>query len=273
MFIQTKIAKIMKIGVFDSGLGGLVITKAFTDTMPEYDYVYYGDTAHLPYGEKTSAQILSYTIEAVKFLISQNCGLIIIACNTATSIALRYLQQRFIPSFAPDIKVLGVVIPTVEEALLDNASRVGVLATNATVRSHIYQEELKKIKPELEVFEIASPELVPAIEHNDFVEAEKAAEKYVKKFDNIDSLILGCTHYPLLKTIFRQKVSEKVRVVSQDELMGKKLKNYLQRHIEIDICLSRNSERRILVSSLNQYYKEVAERLLPNVIVKEVDNA
>ena len=148
----------MKIGVFDSGLGGLVVTKAFINALPEYDYVYYGDTEHLPYGEKTSGQILSYTIEAIKFLISQNCGLIIIACNTATSIALRYLQQRFIPSFAPDVKVLGVVIPTVEEALLDNAQKVGVVATNATVRSHIYEQELHKIKPDLEVREIAAPE-------------------------------------------------------------------------------------------------------------------
>ena len=111
----------MRIGVFDSGLGGLVITKSFIETLPEYDYVYYGDTANLPYGEKSSAQILSYTIDAVKFLISQKCGLIIIACNTATSIALRYIQQRFIPEFAPDIKVLGVVIPTVETALLSGA--------------------------------------------------------------------------------------------------------------------------------------------------------
>lgn len=263
----------MKIGVFDSGLGGLVITKAFIEALPEYDYVYYGDTAHLPYGEKKSADILSYTIGAIKFLISQNCGLIIIACNTATSIALRYLQQRFIPSFAPDIKVLGVVIPTVEEALVDNAVRVGVLATEATVRSRIYQEELHKIKPELEVFEIASPELVPAIENNDFVTAEKAAKEYAQKFENIDSLILGCTHYPLLKTVFRRVLSEKVRVVSQDELMGAKLKDYLRRHIEIDICLSRNAERKILVSNLNNHYQEVAERLLPNVEVKEAKNA
>lgn len=259
----------MKIGVFDSGLGGLVITKAFIETLPEYDYVYYGDTEHLPYGEKTSAQILSYTIEAIKFLISQNCGLIIIACNTATSIALRYLQQRFIPSFAPDVKVLGVVIPTVEEALIDNASRVGVLATEATVRSRIYQEELQKIKPELEVFETASPELVPAIENNDFATAEKAAKKYAQKFKNIDSLILGCTHYPLLKTVFRKALPEKVRVVSQDELMGAKLKDYLRRHIEIDICLSRNAEYTVLVSRLNRHYQEVAERLLPKVEVKE----
>lgn len=263
----------MKIGVFDSGLGGLVITKAFIEALPEYDYVYYGDTARLPYGEKTSGQILSYTIEAIKFLIAQNCGLIIIACNTATSIALRYLQQRFIPSFAPDIKVLGVVIPTVEEALLDNASKVGVLATNATVRSHIYREELHKLKPELDVCEIASPELVPALENNDFSAASAAAKNYAAQFDNIDSLILGCTHYPLLKAAFRRFLPEKVRVVSQDELMGAKLKDYLHRHIEIDICLSRNSELTVFVSHLNQHYQKVAAALIPELKIIEAANA
>lgn len=259
----------MKIGVFDSGLGGLVITRAFVEALPEYDYVYYGDTARLPYGEKTSGQILSYTIEAVKFLIAQNCGLIIIACNTATSIALRYLQQRFIPSFSPDTKVLGVVIPTVEEAAAGNAARVGVLATNATVRSHIYQTELQKINPTVEVFETAAPALVPAIEANDFAAAEKAAAEYVRAFDNIDSLILGCTHYPLLKTTFRRLVSEKTRVVSQDELMGAKLRNYLERHIEIDITLSRGGSLKAIVSRLNDHYNEVAGRLFPGIVLEE----
>ena len=132
----------MKIGIFDSGLGGLVISKSFKDLMPEYDYVYYGDTKNLPYGDKEATQILHYTIDAVKFLISQKCGLIIIACNTATAIALRYIQQRFIPSYAPDVKVLGVVIPTVEEAIQSNTHHIGVLATEATLNSHIYKAEL-----------------------------------------------------------------------------------------------------------------------------------
>lgn len=258
----------MKIGVFDSGLGGLVVTKAFINALPEYDYVYYGDTEHLPYGEKTSGQILSYTIEAIKFLISQNCGLIIIACNTATSIALRYLQQRFIPSFAPDVKVLGVVIPTVEEALLDNAQKVGVVATNATVRSHIYEQELHKIKPDLEVREIGAPELVPFIEADNFAEAKKAALGYAKKFEDVDSLILGCTHYPLLKEYFREALP-KVRIISQDELMGAKLANYLERHIEIDICLSRNRDYKFLVSNWNEHYQKVAAMLFPGIPVRE----
>lgn len=260
----------MKIGVFDSGLGGLVITKAFVDAMPDYDYIYYGDTLNLPYGEKTSEQVLAYTIKAMKFLIKQNCGLIIIACNTATSIALRYLQQKFIPSYAPDVKVLGVVIPTVEEALEDNAKRIGVLATKATVNSHIYQQELLKINPDLEIFEIASPELVPAIENNDFATAHKFAEQYAKQFENINSLILGCTHYPLLKTKLREVCGEGVKIVSQDELMGKKLADYLNRHIEIDICLSRNNHLDILVSQNGEHYREVAKSLFPNIDIKEV---
>ena len=154
--LKTKALK-MKIGVFDSGLGGLVITKAFIESMPQYDYLYYGDSRHLPYGEKTSGRILSYTLAAMRRLIARDCKIIIIACNTATSIALRYLQQRFLPLEAPDVKVLGVVIPTVEVAIENGARRVGVAATTATVRSHIYQTELHKLNPGLAVTEIAVP--------------------------------------------------------------------------------------------------------------------
>ena len=263
----------MKIGVFDSGLGGLVITKALRETLPEYDYIYYGDTQNLPYGEKNSAEILSYTIEAIKFLIAQKCSLIIIACNTATAIALRYLQQKFVPSFSPDTKILGVVIPTVEEALLGNAQRVGVLATNATVRAHIYEAELHKIKPSLEVFEVAAPKLVPLIEQNNITEAEQAATQYAAQFENIDSLILGCTHYPLLKKALRRFLPERVHIVSQDELMGQKLQDYLKRHIEIDICLSREAQLKIYVSKLNDDYRKVAETLFPKATVEEVLHA
>lgn len=259
----------MKIGVFDSGLGGLVITKAFIEELPEYDYVYYGDTARLPYGEKDSAQILGYTIEAIKNLIAKKCGLIIIACNTATSIALRYIQQKFIPEFAPDVKVLGVVIPTVEEALEHKTSRVGVVATNATINSHIYKQELLKLNPDLAIKELATPEFVPAIESNDFVEAEIFVKKYAKEFTDVDSLILGCTHYPLLKQYFRQYLPN-VNIISQDELMGLKLRKYLQRHVEIDICLSRNREYKFLVSHWNNGYQQVADLLFPKVSFEEV---
>ena len=259
----------MKIGVFDSGLGGLVVTKAFIEALPEYDYVYYGDTEHLPYGEKSSAQIMQYTINAIKYLISQKCGLIIIACNTATAISLRFIQQHFIPHYAPDIKVLGVVIPTVEEALLSNASKVGVIATQVTVNSHIYQQELVKLNPRLSIKEIAAPELVPAIENNDFKLAQNLSVQYASKFQDVDSLILGCTHYPLLKECFRQALP-KVNIISQDELMGKKLADYLKKHIEIDICLSRNQESLFFVSNWNEHYQKVAATLVPGIPIQEV---
>lgn len=259
----------MKIGIFDSGLGGLVITKALINNLPEYDYLYYGDTQHLPYGEKTSGQILAYTLEAMKFLINENCRLIIIACNTATSIALRYIQQRFLPEYAPEVKVLGVVIPTVEVAAAGEAKRIGVVATSATVRSHIYQTELLKINPLLQVEEIAAPELVPAIEGNDFTSAEKLVAYYVARFNMPDNVILGCTHYPLLKEYFHRFLGSRVHVVSQDELMASKLRWYLNKHLEIESCLGKNGIRRFVVSRLNAHYNEVAGRLFPDICIEK----
>ena len=186
---------------------------------------------------------------------------------------MRYLQQKFVPTFSPDTKILGVVIPTVEEALLDDAQRVGVLATNTTVHAHIYEAELHKIKPSLEVFEIAAPKLVPLIEQNNIKEAELAATQYASQFENIDSLILGCTHYPLLKNALRKFMPEHVHIVSQDELMGQKLQDYLKRHMEIDICLSREGTLKIFVSKINDDYRKVAATLFPKAIVEEVLHA
>lgn len=260
----------MKIGIFDSGLGGLVITKAFINSLPSYDYLYYGDTHNLPYGEKTSGQILSYTLDAIKFLIAQDCALIIIACNTATSITLRYIQQRFLPTYAPNVKVLGVVIPTVEEAINSATNKVGVIATTATARSHIYQTELHKINPKLQVQEIAASKLVPMIENNDFAKASALVKEYAEQFSAINSLILGCTHYPLLKAYFRDYFGDSVQVVSQDELMGAKLQDYLIRHPEIANQLSQNSQYKFLVSDLNAHYSQVAATLFADIPVQQI---
>ena len=261
----------MKIGVFDSGLGGLVITKAFIQAMPGFDYVYYGDTANLPYGTKTQEQILNLTIEAVKYLIEQDCKLIIIACNTATSIALRYIQQRFIPVFAPKIKVLGVIVPTVEEATDSGARNIGVIATNLTVNSHIYRAEINKIAPNINVQEVSAPELVPLIEANNFEKAYEFCKQYAQKFQNISSLILGCTHYPLLKQYFRE-LMPKVKIISQDEFMGAKLQNYLQRHPEISAMLTRNHQYSFMVSQLKQNSLDVAQRLFAGIEINERKN-
>jgi len=254
----------MKIGVFDSGLGGLVIAKALMEALPKYDYVYYGDTAHLPYGEKTSGRILAYTLDAMRFLIDQGCGLIIIACNTATAITLRYLQKRFCPQYASTVKILGVIIPTVETALETSTDTIGVVATPATIRSDIYGIELRKISPKVEVVSLATPRLVPAIESNDFVTAEQAIQEYSQEFQNVPALILGCTHYPIVKNFFQKYLSH-TRIVAQDDLMGEKLTDYLKRHSEIETKLSRNNTRRFIVSQLSPSYTQVAQRLFPNI--------
>lgn len=258
-----------KTGVFDSGLGGLVITSALIKALPQYDYLYLGDTAHLPYGDKTSGRILKYTLDSLNYLISQDCKLIIIACNTATSICLRYIQQKYIPAHAPDVKVLGVVIPTVEVALSDNCCRIGVIATQATTNSHIYQTELKKINPNISVTEIATPRLVPMIEHNCFDDMEETLRSYLAQFPKLDSLILGCTHYPLIKEYCRRLLPQ-TKIISQDELMGAKLADYLHRHPEIETKLSRNGQRNFCVTRKNIDSERVAQQLYPQINVAEI---
>lgn len=260
----------MKIGVFDSGLGGLVITKALIASLPEYDYLYLGDTKHLPYGEKTSGRILKYTLDAMKFLIKNDCKLIIIACNTATSITLRYVQQKFIPEYAPNIKVLGVVIPTVENAVEDDVTSVGIIATKATVVSQIYKTELLKINPKLIIKEVATTKLVPLIEENDFSNMREILQQYIGQFKDINRLILGCTHYPLIKDYCRELLPETVKIISQDELMGDKLYNYLVRHKEISQKLSQNQQRQFYVTKLNEKATEVAERLINGIKITEI---
>ncbi len=260
----------MKIGVFDSGLGGLVITKAFMDRLPEYDYLYLGDTRHLPYGEKTSGRILKYTLDALRWLIKNDCKLVIIACNTATSVTLRYIQQKFIPAVAPEVKVLGVVIPTVETAVENGGRNIGVIATPATVNSHIYRIELQKLNNNLSVQELATPLLVPKIENNDFADMENIVADYLRAFQGIDRLILGCTHYPLIKEYCRKLLPQDAEVISQDELMGAKLADYLRRHTEIESCLNRNGNRRFCVTKLSPKACDVALRLIPGIKIEEV---
>lgn len=254
----------MKIGVFDSGLGGLIVAKALIEHMPRFDYFYYGDYANLPYGDKNSDQILQYTLDAVRYMISKNCKIIVIACNTATSIALRYIQQIFLPSFAPDVKCLGVIIPTIEVATEKALSTIGVVATNSTVNSHVYKTELNKINPKCKVIEVATPEFVPLIENSDFEKAEILVKQYSGHFKNCDALILGCTHYPLLKNIFRKYLPD-TKVISQDELIAQKMQNYLERHNEIYEFLGQNGLRDFVVSSFNDKTRQIAKNLFPDI--------
>jgi len=254
----------MRIGIFDSGLGGLVIARSIIKKLPKYDYLYLGDTKNLPYGQKSPAQIYRFTEKAVDFLFRQNCQIIIIACNTASALALRKIQQKYLASNYPNRRVLGVVIPTLEVA--DDKHRrkkIGVIGTTATIKSHIYKKELMKIDRQAKIMELATPDLVPLIEANSLQKAEKSLELYLKplKKQGIEALILGCTHYPILKRGVKGIMGKKVAIISQDEIIPDKLADYLKRHHEITQKVSKKGKREFWVTSKSGNFDKVAARL------------
>lgn len=240
----------MKIGIFDSGLGGLIITRAIREVMPQYDYVYFGDTKNMPYGNKTHKEVLSYTQRAVDYLFRQeDCALIIIACNTASARALRQIQQKYLPKNFPNRRVLGVLIPGAEE--VSNYKKIGIIATNGTVASKTFPTEINKLNNKAEVFQKAAPMLAPLIEEGNLKEASVYLKEYLKYFEdkNLNALVLGCTHYPIMKKEIRKILSPKIKIISQDELIPKKLKNYLSKHAEISKKLSKNKTIKMLATA------------------------
>lgn len=265
-----KIISERKIGIFDSGLGGLVIAKAIFRRLPSYDYIYLGDTKRLPYGNRSADEVYRFTRDSVKFLFDNGCQLVILACNTASALALRKIQKEFLLKHYPDKRVLGVVIPTLEEAdklvsrvTLDTNPIIGIIGTKATVGSHIYKKELLKIDPKAKILEQAAPKLVPMIEANSLQNAQKTLELYLKPLQRqgIEALILGCTHYPILGKQIKSIVGKNVKVVSQADFLPGKLANYLKRHPEIDNKLSKSHRREFLVTSYNKKFDAVAKRL------------
>lgn len=254
----------MKIGVFDSGLGGLLILRALARRLPKYDYVYLGDTQRVPYGNRSSQIIAQFLEEAVDFLFQKDCALIVVACNTASSEALRYIQQQYLPKHYPDRRVLGVIIPSVEAALasskdgIDPLTRIGVLATTGTVRSATYVAESLKLNARVKVFQSAAPLLVPLIENDGKQWAEPILRSYLAplKKAKVQKIILGCTHYPALKREIRRLSG--VTVVSQDEILPAKLKDYLVRHPEIESRLRKQRGRELLVTDVTPAYEKLA---------------
>ena len=242
----------MKIGIFDSGLGGLIVTKAIEKAMPEYDYVYLGDTKRVPYGNRSAEVVTSFLKEGVEFLFQQDCLLVIVACNTASSDARREIQKNFISQKYPDRKVLGVVIPSVEETF--NSQRVGILATSRTIASRTFEIEIKKINKKAKVFQNPAPMLVPLAEAGEIKNALPFIRKYLQPFANkrIDTLVLGCTHYPIFKKQIRKILGKNIKIISQDEMIPKKLKDYLAQHPEIEKKLSKNGTVKILVTDMTQ---------------------
>ena len=245
----------MKIGIFDSGLGGLFILKGLLSNraLSKYDYVFLGDTKNLPYGNKSQKQIYKLAVKAIEYLFKQDCALVIVACNTASSQALRKIQQEWLPkSKYKDRKVLGVIRPTVE-SVIKSAKRIGVIGTNRTIDSKAYLREFKDFNPNLKIFQQATPLLVPLIESGSLIKIDEVLKHHLKQFKNIDTLILGCTHYCILKDKVRKLVGPKVKVISQDELLPEKLKSYLIRHKEITQKLSKNRQLQLNVTKLQNW--------------------
>ena len=241
----------MNIGLFDSGLGGLIVTHSLIQAMPEYNYVYLGDTARVPYGNRSQATIYEFTKSGVEYLFEQGCHLVILACNTASAEALRKLQTEYLPQHYPDRRILGVLVPAAEEVVTTTKKRkVGVIATQGTVSSEAYIRQIQRLDSSVEVFQQATPLLVPLVENNALKYADPILDDYLAPLvkQGIDTLVLGCTHYPLFKTLIRSKVGDTVRVLSQDEYIPIKLTEYLARHPDIDQRLSKDGTYQFFVT-------------------------
>jgi glutamate racemase len=308
--------KNMKIGIFDSGVGGLIIAKAIRKAMPEYDYVYLGDTKRVPYGNRSHETVYEFTCEAMDYLFKkENCAIIIIACNTASARALRRIQQKYLVDYnatrrlmgESERKILGVLIPTAEECA--KYKRVGILGTAGTINSNAFPKEIKKVnlqkkkdlllfhgshsnlkvvhEPNIAyaekstnpffstiVFQNSAPMLVPLIEEGEKVLSIQFLKKYLNPFLNkrLDAVALGCTHYPFYKNEIKKILGSKVKVISQDEIIPKKLKKYLARHPEIVKKLARKGKAKILVTDITPNIVKLSKKWFGNKTRPELIN-
>lgn len=235
------------IGVFDSGFGGLSILREIRKVLPQYDYIFLGDNARAPYGNRSYQLVYEFTLQAVKYLFSQGCHLVILACNTASAKALRSIQQRDLNGLDPNRRVLGVIRPTVEEiGNITKSRKVGIFGTPGTVQSLSYDIEIAKMHPDIKVYSHACPMWVPLVENreSDGPGADYFVEKDVKALmsqcADIDAIILGCTHYPLLYDKIRKYTPESVKIIEQGPIVAASLKDYLSRHPEMEQHCTKN---------------------------------
>lgn len=261
----------MNIGFFDSGLGGLLILKAVTKALSQYDYVYYGDTANLPYGDKTEEEIYVLTKQAIEELFMRDCLLVIVACNTASAETLRRIQDTYLKNEYPNRRILGVIIPSVEEVIEKRYPRTLLLATKRTVESGKYEREVAKLSPGgVKLVAIATPELVPLIEAHDIEAAVALAVTVIEaRAREGDSVLLGCTHYSLLKESLRKYFGDTLTFISQDEVIPKKLSNYLTNHPEISSKLSDTGKRQIVLTQSRPDYDRLAAEFLGGAYVPD----
>ena len=235
------------IGVFDSGYGGLTVLKEIVKRLPGYDYIYLGDNARAPYGPRSFETVYEYTLQAVKWLFQQGCPLVILACNTASAKALRTIQQNDLSKIEVEKRVLGVIRPTVE--IVGNytlSKHVGILGTNGTVQSQSYPIEIEKFFPDIKVYQHACPLWVPLVENNEYASAgadyfiQKDLNELLKKSVEIDTILLGCTHYPLLLKKIEKFLPKHIKIISQGEIVAQSLADYLTRHKKLENKCSKN---------------------------------
>ncbi|MBM6806575.1 glutamate racemase [Bacteroides caecicola] len=257
------------IGVFDSGYGGLTILSKFRELLPQYDYLYLGDNARTPYGTRSFEVVYEFTLQAVRRLFELGCPLVILACNTASAKALRSIQQNDLPYLDPTRRVLGVIRPTVEcIGEITHTRHVGLLATSGTVKSESYPLEIRKLFPDIKVTGVACPLWVPLVENNeaDSEGADYFVRKYIDtllcKDPEIDTIILGCTHYPLLLNKIRQFTPPHIRLVTQGEYVSRSLKDYLFRHSEMDERCLKNARCEFLTTESVEKFRESASLFL-----------
>ena len=265
------------IGIFDSGYGGLTILHGIRQLLPEYDYLYLGDNARTPYGTRSFEVVYEFTRQAVVKLFEMGCHLVILGCNTASAKALRSIQQIDLPQWDPDRRVLGVIRPTAEViGSLTETRHVGVLATEGTIKSESYNLEIQKLFPDIKVSGVACPFWVPLVEYNEadspgadyFV--KKRIDEIMRKDPAIDTLILGCTHYPLLMPKILKYLPTGVRVVPQGEYVAESLQRYLENHPQIEQRCSRGAHTRYLTTENPEKFKEQAQLFLHEDV--EVEN-
>jgi glutamate racemase len=229
------------IGIFDSGYGGLTVLKEIVKQLPQYSYLYLGDNARAPYGPRSFDTVYHYTLQCVEWFFNQGCPLVILACNTASAKALRTIQQKDLPIIAPDKRVLGVIRPTTEVlGKYTRTNKVGIVGTTGTVQSQSYPIEIAKFYPEIKVYQEACPMWVPLIDNNEYNSpgadyfVEKHLHNLLKQDSDIDTLLLACTHYPLLIEKLRQFTPPNITILSQGEIVAQSLADYLQRHPAIE---------------------------------------
>jgi glutamate racemase len=257
------------IGIFDSGYGGLTILAEIKKRLPQYDYLYLGDNARSPYGTRSFDVVYEYTLEAVNELFSRGCELVILACNTASAKALRTIQQQDLPKIDTNKRVLGVIRPSAEElGSITKTGNVGILATEGTVRSESYVLELDKYAPNVNVFQQACPMWVPIIENQKY--QTKAGKLFIQEdvqallsqHPNMDTLLLGCTHYPIIESYIASIVGPEVRVIAQGPIVAQKLDEYLKRHPELEQLCSKSGDVTYLTTENKEVFNRKASHFL-----------